>query len=83
MLITTPPSIIKFRVPLLPNAMPKVESPFLPAKVDTSDPDGSVISWVEGGAAVALTLGIFALGRFMWNWFADNTPDQIQPVEVL
>lgn len=63
--------------------MPRVEAPFVDAKIDTGDLSGSASSVGKASLGVALSLGVFAAGRHLWNRFAEATPDQIQTVEVL
>lgn len=61
----------------------KIEPPLTGATIDFGDIPGSIQSVLKGVVAIALALAMFAGGQKAYNAVANNTPDTVQPVEML
>lgn len=61
----------------------KVEIPVVGEDVDPTDPAGTIRTVVMSSVGVAIMFGVFALGQWLWNQVAGNTPDVAQEVEVI
>lgn len=60
----------------------KIEAPVTGTEVDVTDPLGSGKNIVYGVLGIALLFAMMAGGQTVYNYFAQNTPDQVAPVEV-
>ena len=56
--------------------------PVLDSEYDLSDPAGTASTAISGVVGVAMMLGIFALGRSLYNT-ASNQTDALNEVELL
>jgi len=62
--------------------MPEIEAPVVGVTFDTDDIPGSLMNVVMGVVGVAMSLGIIAAGRSLWNSTSEQT-DAVGEVEFL